>query len=164
MRIGDVALDRVAAGAVRWLLASRTDDGAVPYILSPVGSVNVVFQPISCALLCPSTTAGVPAGLSRSCEEASFHPPAENACCGGCCAYPNSRTQMHHDMQGSAHAGFRDLTTPHPTPRTHSRSRLTLLLLFMAMSISTTRDRRGAQIRRNHSSTATFDTQSSTRN
>ena len=51
LRAGDVALDRVAAGAVRWLLASRTKDGAVPYILSPAGSVNVVFQPISCASL-----------------------------------------------------------------------------------------------------------------
>jgi hypothetical protein len=36
-----------AADAISWLLDSRSPDGAVPYILSPKGSTNVIFQPIT---------------------------------------------------------------------------------------------------------------------
>jgi hypothetical protein len=50
-------LKQVAQGAVRWLLASRTADGRIPYVISPWDNSSVVFQPITYAYTCPDLSA-----------------------------------------------------------------------------------------------------------
>jgi len=40
-------LSQVAANAIDWLLASRTSDGRIPYIIHPTDNTSVVFQPIT---------------------------------------------------------------------------------------------------------------------
>ena len=43
---GGTNLKAAAKDAILWLLASRTSDGRIPYIIHPKDNSSVVFQPV----------------------------------------------------------------------------------------------------------------------